>query len=56
MSDYDKIWIEVDVEKDRDKEEKTKKILAIIEALSRVESVINITKTQYQMTDYEEQE
>ena len=47
---YDKIWIEVDVEPDRDPKEKTRKMGEIMTALSEnAECVQNITKIQYQI-------
>ena len=47
MSEFDKIWIEGDVDQDREK--KTEKIQEIIKALSGVGCVENVTKVQYQM-------
>lgn len=45
MSQYDKILILVDVEKDRD--QKTKKISEIICMLNSVKSVKNISRIEY---------
>ncbi len=47
MSDYDKIWIEVDVEQDR--ENKTKKLQEIMKALEEINCISNVTKIQYIM-------
>ncbi len=45
MTMYHKIWIEVDVEKKM--ELKTAKIKEIMEALEKVDCIINISKIQY---------
>ena len=53
MSQFDKIWMEVDVEQDR--EEKTKKIKEIIDSLDKIDCVCNVTKVQYRMPESEEE-
>lgn len=53
MSEYDKLWIEVDVDQDRGK--KTDKVCAVIEALRKASCVANVTKVQYKVSK-EEQE
>ncbi len=47
MSEYDKIWIEVDVEQDRDK--KTEKMSKIMGHLMELDEVKNVTKITYQL-------
>ncbi len=44
MSQYHKIWIEVDVDKMK---QKTELIKTIVEALQKIEGIIDVTKTQY---------
>ena len=53
MTMYHKIWIEVDVEKDMN--EKTEKIQMIMTALKDVECVVNISKVQYKVPIQEEE-
>ena len=55
MTMYHKIWIEVDVEKDVAKKEKTAKIRAIMDALDEVRCIVNITKVQYKVPIQEDQ-
>ena len=45
--EYDKIWTEVDVKKERGM--KTKKIVEILQCLEKVECIKNITKVQYKV-------
>ena len=52
-TDYDKIWLEVDVLQERDL--KTEKVQECIAALKKVSYVVNVTKAQYQLTDYKEE-
>ena len=49
MSQFHKIWIEVDVLKETQK--KTEMMTKIMTALMKVECVENITKIQYQIPD-----
>ena len=53
MTMYHKIWIEVDVEKDMN--EKTEKIQMIMTALKDVKCVVNISKVQYKVPIQEEE-
>ncbi len=46
MSKFDKIWIEVDVEPDREK--KTEKIKEVLEKVSEIPCVKNVAKITYQ--------
>lgn len=52
MAKFHKIWIEVDVLKEPD--DKTEKVLKIINALQEVQCVKNVTKTQYIMSSEED--
>ena len=47
MSQYDKIWIEVDVSPAMSKQEKTTKLQALMEALNKLDCIENITAIDY---------
>lgn len=46
MSNYDKIWVELEIEQDRDN--KTKKIQEVLEHCSKIPCVKNVSKVTYQ--------
>ena len=47
MSQYDKIWIEIDVEKSTDKKQKSEKLEALMKSLNQLDCVENISAVDY---------